>query len=138
LKSEHDEKLSDYEQMMLRMEAERKQVEEDLASKVAAHKEDIDKHLGDLDDHKDKLSTYESEMEALKRHKEDLEADMTRKVAEHEAEVARHIDDHKVTLEEHTQRIQRESRELLSHVKSEHDADKSRLQDLEQKNGELD
>ena len=60
LKAEHDEKLSDSEQMKLRMEAEeRNQVEEDLSSTVAAHTEDIDKHLGDLDDHKDKLSTYE-------------------------------------------------------------------------------
>jgi hypothetical protein len=53
LKVEYDEKLSNFEQMMMRMEAERKQVEYYLASKVAAHKEDIDKHLGDLDDHKD-------------------------------------------------------------------------------------
>jgi chromosome segregation ATPase len=96
--------------------AEKKQLEDDLVSK---------------------LSTYESETNELKKHREILEAEMKRKVAEHEEEAARHIDDHKETLEEHTQRIQRENMEMMSKIKAEHDAEMKRLHDAEAKVEEL-
>jgi 1-(5-phosphoribosyl)-5-[(5-phosphoribosylamino)methylideneamino] imidazole-4-carboxamide isomerase/N-(5'phosphoribosyl)anthranilate isomerase len=66
-----------------------------------------------------------------------LEAEMKRRVAEHEAEVARHIDDHKETLEEHTQRIQRENMEMVNKIKAEHDAEMKRLHDAEARVEEL-
>jgi DNA repair exonuclease SbcCD ATPase subunit len=118
LKAEHDEKLSDYEQMMMRMEAERKQVEEYLESKQATHKEDLDKHLGD---HKDTLCTYESEIEALKRVMEDLEATFE--------------DEHRALVTEsevmRTRLHEAESQiEEMNKIKTEHDADSSEVKRL--------
>jgi chromosome segregation ATPase len=130
LKSEHNEKLSDYEQMMLKMEAERKQIEDDLAAKLAAHEADIEVHkneielhkgaidnqLAMLDGHKEQLSTYEMEMTELKRHREALEAEMKVKAADHAAEIARQVDTHKETLEEQTQRVQRENSDMIAKI----------------------